>query len=542
MGLSSLEYLYLDENPLQTIEAGAFNGLSSLTDLDLSGLPLQTIEAGAFNGLSSLTDLELYNTQLSTLTRNVFVGLSSLGDLELDGNPLQMIEVGAFNGLSSLRSLDLTDGQLSTLARDVFLSLSNLESLDLDGNSLRTIEVGAFNGLSSLTSLDLCENQLTMLRVGTFSGLNNLIHLSLDENQFATLPADIFSGLSKLSHLNLSENQLTTLPAGVFTGLSDLTYLNLRDNPGAPFTLMLELTRTDNENLTAAGPATVKVKLAEGAPFEMNISLSVEGGTLSASTATIAKGSTESGAITVTHSGIGPTTVNLGIAPTIPSNYSGIQMAVGSSLVLFGKVAASADVNGDGVVNIQDLVFVAANLGEITQNAADVNSDGVVNIQDLVHVAQALNNAAAAPALHSQVLEMFTAAEVKLWLTAAASANLSDAKSQRGIHFLEALLAVLIPDQTRLLANYPNPFNPETWIPYQLAKPADVKISIYTANGQLVRTLALGQQEVGIYKSRNQAVYWDGKNSIGEPVASGVYFYTLTAGDFTATRKMLIRK
>ena len=542
LGLSSLEDLYLDENPLQTIEAGAFNGLSSLTDLDLSGLPLQTIEAGAFNGLSSLTDLELYNAQLSTLTRNVFVGLSSLEDLYLDENPLQTIEAGAFNGLSSLTDLDLADAQLSTLARDVFLSLSNLESLDLDGNSLRTIEVGAFNGLSSLTSLDLCQNQLTMLRVGTFSGLNNLTRLRLDDNQFATLPADIFSGLSKLSRLNLSENQLTTLPAGIFTGLSDLTYLNLQDNPGAPFTLMLELTRTDNANRTASGPATVKVKLAEGAPFEINISLSVEGGTLSASTATIAKGNTESGAVTVTQSGIGPTTVNLGIAPTIPSNYSGIRMAVGRSLVLFGKVAASADVNGDGVVNIQDLVFVAANFGKITQNAADVNGDGVVNIRDLVHVAQALDNAAAAPAAHSQVLEMFTAAEVKLWLTAAASANLSDAKSQRGIHFLEALLAALIPDQTRLLANFPNPFNPETWIPYQLAEPADVALTIYAMDGSVVRTLVLGHQSIGIYQSKSRAAYWDGKNDLGEPVASGVYFYTLTASDFTATQKMLIRK
>ena len=436
----------------------------------------------------------------------------------------------------------MADAQLSTLAQDVFLGLSNLESLDLDGNSLRTIEIGAFNGLSSLTSLDLCENQLTMLQVSTFSGLNNLMHLSLDENQFATLPADIFSGLSKLGHLNLSENQLTTLPAGVFTGLSDLTYLNLQDNPGAPFTLMLELARTDNTNRTAAGPATVKVKLAEGAPFEMNISLSVEGGTLSASTATIAKGGTESGAITVTQSGIGPTTVNLGIAPTIPPDYSGIRMAVGSSLVLFGKVAASTDVNGDGVVNIQDLVFVAANFGKVTQTAADVNGDGVVNIQDLVHVAEALGNPAAAPAAHSQALEMFTAAEVKLWLTAAVSAKLSDAKSQRGIHFLKTLLAALTPDQTRLLPNYPNPFNPETWIPYELATDTDVKITIYASNGVVVRTLTLGYQTAGYYTNRERAAYWDGRNTLGEPVASGVYLHQFETDEISSLRKMVILK
>ena len=195
----------------------------------------------------------------------------------------------------------------------------------------------------------------------------------------------------------MSENQLTTLPAGVFTGLFDLRYLNLQDNPGTPFTLMLELARTDNANRTAPGPATVKVKLAEGAPFEMNISLSVEAGTLSASTATIAKGNTESGAITVRQSGNNPTTVNLGIAPKIPSGYSGIQMAVGSSLVLFGKVTISPDINDDGVVNVQDLVLVAGHLGKVGENIADINKDGVVNILDLVLVAGAFGNTASAP-------------------------------------------------------------------------------------------------------------------------------------------------
>ena len=98
-------------------------------------------------------------------------------------------------------------------------------------------------------------------------------------------------------------------------------------------------------------------------------------------------------------------------------------------------------------------------------------------------------------------------------------------------------MATLIPKETALLHNYPNPFNPETWIPYQLAESAEVTVHIYAASGVLVRTLALGHQAAGIYQSRSRAVYWDGKNEVGESVASGVYFYTLTAGDFTATRK-----
>ncbi|RKU31574.1 hypothetical protein C6499_04200, partial [Candidatus Poribacteria bacterium] len=96
--------------------------------------------------------------------------------------------------------------------------------------------------------------------------------------------------------------------------------------------------------------------------------------------------------------------------------------------------------------------------------------------------------------------------------------------------------------ETTLLPNYPNPFNPETWIPYQLAVPTDVRISIYTADGKAVRALDLGHQPAGVYQSRSRAAYWDGRNAVGEPVSSGVYFYTLTAGEFTATRKLLIRK
>ena len=99
-----------------------------------------------------------------------------------------------------------------------------------------------------------------------------------------------------------------------------------------------------------------------------------------------------------------------------------------------------------------------------------------------------------------------------------------------------------VPKETSLLPNYPNPFNPETWIPYQLAEPSDVSISIYAADGRLVRTLDVGHQSAGLYESRSRAAYWDGRNALGEPVASGVYFYTLTTGDFTATRKMLIQK
>ena len=200
------------------------------------------------------------------------------------------------------------------------------------------------------------------------------------------------------------------------------------------------------------------------------------------------------------------------------------------------------DVTGDGVVNIQDLVLVASSFGQTGENSADINADGVVNIADLVLVAGALGTSAAAPLLYPDSLELLTPADVRHWLAQAQHFGLTDATSQRGILLLEQLLAALIPKDTTLLANYPNPFNPETWIPYQLATPTEVTITIYGVDGQIVRTLTLGHQPAGMYQSRSRAAYWDGRNAFDESVASGVYFYTLTAGNFTATRKMLILK
>ena len=201
------------------------------------------------------------------------------------------------------------------------------------------------------------------------------------------------------------------------------------------------------------------------------------------------------------------------------------------------------DVNKDGTVNIIDLTLVASNFGKSGENSADVNGDGVVNIIDLTLVAGAFGTTAGAPSMWHRDREIApTREQVQQWLHEARRINLTDPAFQRGILILEHLLASLTPKETTLLPNYPNPFNPETWIPYQLAAPADVSVAIYAVDGKLVRRLKLGHQAVGIYESRSRAVYWDGRNAQGERVASGVYFYTLTAGDFTATRKMLIRK
>ena len=218
----------------------------------------------------------------------------------------------------------------------------------------------------------------------------------------------------------------------------------------------------------------------------------------------------------------------------IPAGPHEVRFTVGEGL-------PTGDVNRDGVISILDLILVAQQLGERVPagSPVDINGDGVVSILDLIRVAQGIAGSPAAPAIGAESAD---AATIEAWI---AQARLEDDGSlafKQGIANLENLLASLIPEETALLHNYPNPFNPETWIPYQLAESAEVTLTIYDINGQLVRRLAVGHQAAGMYKSRSRAIYWDGRNQLGESVASGLYFYTLTTGDFTATRRMLILK
>ena len=204
------------------------------------------------------------------------------------------------------------------------------------------------------------------------------------------------------------------------------------------------------------------------------------------------------------------------------------------------------DVNKDGVTNAKDVALVTDALGQNPPRnpRTDVNGDGVVNGKDLAIVAEHLGERAApaAPSVAGVYNPDISREMVEHALNILHAADDGSFTFQRGIANLEALLALFVPDNTALLHNYPNPFNPETWIPYQLAEAADVMLHIYTANGALVRTLHLGHQPAGIYQHKSRAAYWDGRNEIGESVASGIYFYTVFIGDFTATRKMLIMK
>jgi hypothetical protein len=236
------------------------------------------------------------------------------------------------------------------------------------------------------------------------------------------------------------------------------------------------------------------------------------------------------------------------------------------------------DVNNDDAVNILDLVAVAREFGTSPPevSTADVNRDGTINIVDLVLVGRHFGenySPTAAPSI-SQAMAMIDgvsmvaqgrrhgSVSVKVWLDDThweeAYASLRSQQVQNvTIHpslirvkvhpQIELLLArrgttPSLPSMTTLLSNYPNPFNPDTWIPYVLARDAMVQIQIHDARGHLVRTLPLGHQRAGFYADSGRAAYWDGRNDSGEQLPSGIYYYTLQAGDFTATSKMALLK
>ena len=203
------------------------------------------------------------------------------------------------------------------------------------------------------------------------------------------------------------------------------------------------------------------------------------------------------------------------------------------------------DVNEDGVVDMQDLIVVSNNFRskDPSDPKVDVNRDGNVNIIDLLIVAANFSDFSTNDApTESSSFYMKYSQLIEDWLTEAHSIGINSEIIQRGIITLNTLLNNDIQTKTRLLPNYPNPFNPETWIPYDLAEDTEVLFQIHNSQGLLIRQLSLGYQAKGLYHSQNRAAYWDGRNSYGESVASGVYFYTIHTSKMKATRQMVLKK
>ena len=476
-------------------------------------------------------------------------------------NSNSVSDISALSGLMQLKDLDLSDNSISDIS--ALSGLTQLETLWISDSTIS--DISALSGLTQLTHLNLQYNEIS--DISALSGLTQLVDLALFGNSISDVSA--LSGLTQLTMLSLSNNKISdVLPlvglnltgtqrqsTGLYIGWNPLSYASINTHIPAMQAKGVEVefdnrahsalvkisgdTQEASPGAVLTTPFVVEAMNARGKPMQgVSVTFAVTSG----------KGYLSTRTATTNTAGQAQTTLTLGRNPG-KHTVTATATKITRSILTFTAIAVgeplqlTADVNSDGVVNIQDLVLVSSNFGQTGQNQADVNGDGVVNISDLVLVAGAFGEgAASAPSLHLSDLEGLTTAKLQDLLTQARQMALTDPIYLRGILVLEQLLASLFPKETALLVNYPNPFNPETWIPYQLAKPAEVTLHIYAVDGRVVKRLALGHQPAGMYHSKSRAAYWDGRNAQGERVASGIYFYTLSVGDFTATRKMLIRK
>ena len=239
----------------------------------------------------------------------------------------------------------------------------------------------------------------------------------------------------------------------------------------------------------------------------------------------------------------------------VDSNQEQISCEVQEFKVLVEELVRPWDVNVDGVVNIVDLSTVVRYLNQPIPTDLDVypdvNGDSVIDFDDLVLVgahfgeSYQTDGTRAAPQAAVEFLHLVSPTLRRQLESIYRELLLIPEDSPevvQTIQVLQHLLFPAVPPQNQLLQNYPNPFNPETWIPFFLASTSQVTIKIYDATGMLVRQLDLGYLMPGRYLNHENAAYWDGKNRYGEPVASGIYFYTLSTASFHATRKMIISK
>ena len=534
-GLTNLTALAIDINTVSDISP--VSSLINLTALDFQNNTITDISP--VTNLTKLVFLVLQNNKISDISP--VAGLTDLTLLFLGNNMISDISPLVENtGLGSGDRVDLHGNVLNyaSIHTHVPALLERGGEVIFDTRTPRSIRIVSGDDQEGSSGSALASPFIVEVQdgnSGAFEGVPVTFAVTAGGGTLSAANTTTDANGRAQSILTLGPNSGVNTVTVSVTGIQEEPTFNAEGirTPKA-FWIIFGIDQQGLVGEALANPFIVEVRDQSGEPMsgaQVMFSVTAGGGTLSVTTAaTDSNGRVES-------------ILTLGPDPgtnTVTVSVTGIEEEQSVSATA-EPPPIPEDVNRDDVVNILDLVRVAGQLGQSGQNSADVNGDGVVNILDLVVVAGALGNAAA-PASDPRALAMLTAAEVGRWLAQAQTLDLTDGTTQMGVLVLEQLMAALTPEETLLLPNYPNPFNPETWIPYQLSRDAEVTLSIFDANGFMVRRLELGHQLVGYYRDRGKAVYWDGRNDVGERVASGVYFYHLAAGDISATRKMLILK
>ena len=501
-----------------------------------SALRISTGYPVLLNELTDLSSLTATRRQIDDLT-----GLEkAIGLTRLDLGDNTIVDLGPLRNLSNLETLDLADNEIVDLSP--LSGLTNLESLDLDDNEIE--DVSALSGLSTLRALDLRGNDvmdvaplkdLTSLRNIYLSGNENITNLEW-LGALENLRSDIrlpdvvripdtgldsavrtalrIAGNIVSNDLPMSEElleSLETLPASN-RGISDLT--------GCEH--MTRLTRLDlrNNRITDVTPLAKLTSL---------VTLRLAGNTILDT----------SSLVPLTRRNLMDVDIEISQYPSWDVNRDSDVDEADVFLITLTITGESPDVNGDGSVDADD------------ETAADANKDGRVDTDDILLVFEKQDRPVnlAAPLLSARnvgldwnLLERIDASQLRVQLQILRAESDGSLKYQQTIAYLQAVLIAIQPRQTLLLANYPNPFNPETWIPYQLARGSDVRVTIYDARGTVIRRLELGYRAEGYYRIPIRAAYWDGRNEVGERVASGIYFYQLETNNISLLRKMVILK
>ncbi len=417
-----------------------------------------------------------------TATAGVVIDLLDIDETSIGGTP-----TGAFpahitplqDRSKKIRTAIVKASPVNKVKNVTVAHLTGITTLDVSDKGLTSLNSGDFSGLTSLTSLDLSLNEIESLPSGVFDQLTSLTSLNLFDNYLGSLSSGIFDQLTSLTSLDLSYNEIESLPSGVFDQLTSLTSLNLSDN------FLASLSSDIFDQLTSLTSLDLNANEIESLPSGIFDALT------SLTSLDLHDNFLES-----LPSGIFDALTSLTSLDLYWNDLETLPSDIFDALTSLTSVDLSLN---DGIE------LPAGFLAKLKQRGISVTVGDNVRSED-----------------QEEYNEQYE----------------EDDEDDNGG---EAPVAP-VPSSTALFVNYPNPFNPETWIPYQLSQPSQVTLTIYDVRGVAVRTLNLGWKPAGYYISRSRAAYWDGKNSVGVQVASGVYFYTLTAREFTATRKMFIRK
>ena len=397
--------------------------------------------------------------------------------------------------LEAILYLDLNDKGITTLKSNDFEGLTSLQHLDLSNNKFRTLPDDIFSGLTLLQHLDLSDNNLRPLPDDIFSGLTSLEHLTLsNNNKLKTLSDDIFSGLTSLKTIGLHTINLESLSGDVFAGLSSLTHIYLNNN---------NLESLDGDLFSGLTSLTL---------------LQLDNNLLESLPSGIFKGLTSLEYLWLQGNNVDPLPLIVSLE-IIGKKYVKAVIATGAPFDIVLPVNVT---NGS----------IKGGHTTITISAGETESDE----DDLLEIVRN-NNTTGAGSIDIGVLPSLPDRHDGYKLSKSADLPLLVFNALVG-----APTQINTPDITLLHNNFPNPFNPDTWIPFQLSKESNVSLTIYDIRGVVVREINLGIKAPGYYLNKSQAIHWDGKNASGESTVSGVYFYNLKTDNMSSLKKMILLK